>query len=112
MINELKKAVLAGIGTAATAYEKTDSFIQDMVAKGKITVEDGKVLSEELKRDMEEKTTQATSEIITKLDNMKPFTKEDFKVMFDEANKSNLEEINKLKERIAVLEAKLNEEEI
>ena len=43
---------------------------------------------------------------------MKPFTKEDFKVMFDEANKSNLEEINKLKERIAVLEAKLNEEEI
>ncbi|WEV22003.1 hypothetical protein [Clostridium perfringens] len=55
MINELKKAVLAGIGTAATAYEKTDSFIQDMVAKGKITVEDGKVLSEELKRDMQEK---------------------------------------------------------
>ncbi len=26
-----------------------------MVTKGKITVEDGKVLSEELKRDMEEK---------------------------------------------------------
>ena len=112
MINELKKAILAGIGTAATAYEKTDSFIQDMITKGKITVEDGKVLSEELKRDMEEKTTQATSEIITKLDNMKPFTKEDFKAMFDEANKSTLEEINKLKERIAVLEAKLDEEEI
>ncbi|WP_124040648.1 phasin family protein [Clostridium perfringens] len=112
MINELKKAILAGIGTAATAYEKTDSFIQDMVTKGKITVEDGKVLSEELKRDIEEKTTQATSEIITKLDNMKPFTKEDFKAMFDESNKSTLEEINKLKERIAVLEAKLNEEEI
>ena len=108
MINELKKAILAGIGTAATAYEKTDSFIQDMVAKGKITVEDGKVLSEELKRDMQE----ATSEIITKLDNMNPLTKEDFRVMFDEANKSTLEEINKLKERIAVLEAKLNEEEI
>ena len=32
--------------------------------------------------------------------------------MFEEANKSTLEEINKLKERIAVLEAKLNEEEI
>ena len=109
MINELKKAILAGIGTAATAY---DSFIQDMVAKGKITVEDGKVLSEELKRDMQEKTTEATSEIITKLDNMNPLTKEDFRVMFDEANKSTLEEINKLKERIAVLEAKLNEEEI
>ena len=31
--------------------------------------------------------------------------------MFEEANKSTLEEINKLKERIAVLEAKLNEEE-
>ncbi len=97
MINELKKAILSGIGTAATAYEKTDSFIQDMVAKGKITVEDGKVLSEVLKRDMQEKTTEATSEIITKLDNMNPLTKEDFRVMFDEANKFNLEEINKLK---------------
>ncbi len=43
---------------------------------------------------------------------MNPLTKEDFRVMFDEANKSTLEEINKLKERIAVLEAKLNEEEI
>lgn len=95
MINELKKAILAGIGTAATAYEKTDSFIQDMVAKGKITVEDGKVLSEELKRDMQEKTTEATSEIITKLDNMNPLTKEDFRVMFDEANKSTLEEIDR-----------------
>lgn len=112
MMNELKKVILAGIGTAANAYEKTDSFIQDMVSKGKITVEDGKVLSEELKRDVEEKTTQATSEIMTKLDNMKPFTKADFKAMFDEANKATLEEINELKERIAVLEAKLNEEEI
>lgn len=61
---------------------------------------------------MQEKTTEATSEIITKLDNMNPLTKEDFRVMFEEANKSTLEEINKLKERIAVLEAKLNEEEI
>ena len=32
--------------------------------------------------------------------------------MFEDANKSTLEEINKLKERIAVLEARLNEEEI
>ena len=71
-----------------------------MVAKGKITVEDGKVLSEELKRDMQEKTTEATSEIITKLDNMNPLTKEDFRVMFEEANKSTLEEINKLKTKI------------
>ncbi len=49
-----------------------------MVAKGKITVEDGKVLSEELKRDMQEKTSEATSEIITKLDNMNPFKKRRF----------------------------------
>ena len=27
MINELKKAILAGIGPEATAYEKTYSFI-------------------------------------------------------------------------------------
>lgn len=112
MMNELKKVILAGVGTAATAYEKADSFIADMVSKGKMTVEEGKVLSEELKRDIEEKTTEATKEISNKLDKMKPFTKEDFKAMFDEANKDTLEEINKLRERVAVLEAKLKEEEI
>lgn len=112
MMNELKKVILAGVGTAATAYEKADSFIEDMVSKGKMTVEDGKVLSEELKRDIEEKTTEATKEISNKLDKMKPFTKDDFKAMFDESNKDTLEEINKLRERVAVLEAKLKEEEI
>lgn len=109
MMNEFKKAVLAGIGTAATAYEKVDSFVQDMVSKGKITVEDGKVLSEELKRDIEEKTTQATNDIVAKLDSIKPFTKENFERMFNEANKATLEEIKNLKEKIEVLEAKLKE---
>lgn len=112
MISELKNVILAGIGTAATAYEKTDSFIQDMVAKGKITVEDGKVLSEELKRDVEDKTTQATSEIINKLDSMNPITKEDFIFMYEELNKSNLEEIDNLKARVEELEAKLKEKDV
>lgn len=111
MMNELKKVMLAGVGTAATAYEKADSFISDMVSKGKITVEDGKVLSEELKRNIQEKTTEATNEITSKLEKIKPFTKEDFKTMFDEANKDTLEEINKLRERVAVLEAKVKEKE-
>lgn len=112
MMNELKKVILAGIGTAATAYEKTDSFVQDMVAKGKITVEDGKILSEELKRDVQAKTSQATSEIINKLDSMHPLTKEEFMTMFEEANKENLKEIHELKERVKKLEAKLKEENI
>ncbi|EGT3615453.1 hypothetical protein FHH43_04295 [Clostridium perfringens] len=112
MINEFKKIMLAGVGTAATAYEKADSFIDDMVSKGKITVEDGKVLSEELKRNIQEKTTEATNEITSKIEKMKPFTKDDFKAMFDEANKDTLEEINKLRERVAVLEAKIKEKEI
>ena len=112
MINELKKVMLAGVGTAATAYEKADCFIADMVSKGKMTVEDGKVLSEELKRNFQEKTTEATNEITCKLEKMKPFTKDNFKAMFDEANKGTLEEINKLRERVAVLEAKMKGEEI
>lgn len=111
MISELKKAMLAGVGTAATAYEKADSFIGDMVSKGKMTVEDGKVLSEELKRNVQEKTQEATTEINYKLEKLKHFNKQDFKAMYDEANKETLEEINKLRERIAVLENKLNNKE-
>lgn len=111
MINELKKAMLAGVGTAATAYEKADSFIGEMVSKGRMTVEDGKVLSEELKRNVQEKTNEAANEINEKLEKLKPFSKDDFKAMYDEANKETLEEINKLRERVAVLEDKLNNRE-
>lgn len=44
----VRKAFLLGVGVAATGAEKTQQVVSDMVKKGKLTVEQGKALNEEL----------------------------------------------------------------
>lgn len=50
MLEEMKKLCLAAVGAAAMTYDKAIEVINDLVQKGKITVEEGKELSEELKK--------------------------------------------------------------
>lgn len=50
--DSLKKIILAGIGTAATTMEKSKEILDDMVKKGELTVEQGKVLNQELKHNI------------------------------------------------------------
>lgn len=52
---ELKKIVLAGIGAIAISAEKSKEIVDELVKKGEITVEQGKVLNEELKRKIKDK---------------------------------------------------------
>ena len=53
--NSLKKIVLAGIGATAVTVEKSQEVLKDLVDKGELTVEQGKVLNEELKHNVKEK---------------------------------------------------------
>ncbi len=46
---EFKKMFLMGIGAVATTFEKSQEMINRMVSKGELTVEQSKVLNEELK---------------------------------------------------------------
>ena len=39
----LRKVLLAGIGALATGYEKSSELVDELVKKGEITVEQGKV---------------------------------------------------------------------
>ena len=48
----IKKLLLAGIGAVATTAEKSKELLEDMVEKGELTVEQGKVLNEELKHNI------------------------------------------------------------
>ena len=48
----VKKLLLAGIGAAATTAEKSKELLDDMVEKGELTVEQGKIINEELKHDI------------------------------------------------------------
>ena len=50
----LKKLLLVGIGTAAVTAEKSKEILDELVKKGELTVEQGKVLNKELKHNIKE----------------------------------------------------------
>lgn len=54
LTDNLKKVILAGIGAVATTAEKSKDVLDDMVKKGELTVEQGKVLNEELKHNLKQ----------------------------------------------------------
>lgn len=59
--DNIKKVILAGIGAVAVTAEKSKDLLDEMVAKGELTVEQGKVLNEELKHNIK-KTVKETAE--------------------------------------------------
>ena len=50
----MKKIMLAGIGAVAVTAEKSKEVLEELVSKGELTVEQGKVLNEELKHNVKE----------------------------------------------------------
>ncbi len=56
----IKKLLLAGIGAVAVTAEKSKDLLDEMVEKGELTVEQGKVLNEELKHNIK-KTVKGES---------------------------------------------------
>lgn len=89
MVNELKKLFLAGIGTAAVTYEKASKLIDEMVEKGKLTVEEGKELTEEIKKSIKSKKNEYM-----------PLTKDDL----DELGLVTKDDLYELKERLNRIE--------
>ena len=56
---DLKKVLLAGIGAVAVTAEKSKEVVEQLVKKGELTVEQGKVLNEELKHNVAEELQNA-----------------------------------------------------
>lgn len=105
VIDELKKVVLAGLGSAAYTYEKASKVVDDLVEKGKITVEEGKELSQELKKNLKEKGEFVSD----KVSKVKPLTKDDLSNALKELNFATKEDLDALKDRISKLEEKSNQ---
>lgn len=61
MTDGLKKVILAGIGAMATTAEKSKDILDELVKKGELTVEQGKILNQELKHNIKE-TVKDTKE--------------------------------------------------
>ena len=95
--NGLKKLLLAGVGTVAVTAEKSKEILDELVKKGELTVEQGKVLNQELKHNIKEtiktKTTPAPAS---------EAPKEDIK---DTLAKLSPEQLAELKEQILKMEA-------
>ena len=59
--DNIKKVILAGIGAVAVTAEKSKDLLDEMVEKGELPVEQGKVLNEELKHNIKQKVQEATA---------------------------------------------------
>lgn len=90
---DLKKVLLAGIGAVAVTAEKSKEVVEDLVKKGELTVEQGKVLNEELKRNVAEKLRKPVSvETVEKdLQNMDVEDLETLKAKIEELQKAKNE---------------------
>ena len=86
---DIKKIMLAGIGAVATTAEKSKAVIDALVKKGELTVEQGKILNEELKHDLREKLrTPADTESIRK--DLEKISRDDLAML-----KAHIEELEK-----------------
>ena len=63
--NGLTRIFLAGVGALAVTPEKSKEVVDELVKKGELTVEQGKILNEELKRDAAAKVKEAVSNLQT-----------------------------------------------
>lgn len=91
----IRKLLLAGIGTAAVTMDKSKEILDDLVKKGELTVEQGKVLNQELRHDLREKMKSNVNVSV------KPSSPEELKDLLD---KMTPEQLAALKEQIANME--------
>jgi polyhydroxyalkanoate synthesis regulator phasin len=105
MLNDLKKVFLFGIGSVADTYDKASKVIDEMVQKGKLTVNEGKELTEELKRNIKTKTDDVKDTVENKV---MPLTKEDMISVLKEMNFASKDDISEINKRLSTLEEKEN----
>ncbi|NMB08948.1 MAG: hypothetical protein GX981_11245 [Tissierellia bacterium] len=93
----LKNIFFAGVGSLALTYEKSSELIKNLVEKGKITVEQGKQLNEELKRVVDDNQN--------KIENVEVI-EANIKNHLNSLNLATKEDIDNLNKRIDELENK------
>lgn len=98
----IKKVLLAGIGAVATTAEKSKDLLDEMVKKGELTVEQGKVLNEELKHNIK-KTVKENVNVSVKTSS--PEELDELLV------KMTPEQLAQLKEHIRMMESEEKEAE-
>lgn len=95
---QLKSVVYVTVGAAATIMEKAKEIAEEFEEKGKTTCEKCQVNNEELKRNMKEAVSKVVNVTVVKEE-----TTDEFVEKMDQLTS---EELTKIKEKLAALEAK------
>lgn len=93
----IRKLLLAGIGTAAVTVDKSKEILDDLVKKGELTVEQGKVLNQELRHDFREKMKSNINVSV------KPSSPDELKDLLD---RMTPEQLDALKEQLKNMDAR------
>ena len=101
----IKKILLAGIGTAAVTAEKSKEVLDELVKKGELTVEQGKVLNQELKHNIKESVKKNVN--VT----LKPSNPNELKEMTPDQLAALKEQISKMQAKDVDAEETAEEEE-
>ena len=65
---DLKNILLAGIGAVAATAEKSQALLDELVKKGELTVDQGKVLNEELRHNVGQRIKESVTVQVTPQD--------------------------------------------
>lgn len=107
----IRKLILAGIGAVAATKEKSEVILDELVKKGELTVEQGKVLNEELKHNIKEVIRDNVTLHVVPDDEEDPETPEEegetpaHDDLMDAVDGMNDEQLAALKARIQAAEA-------
>lgn len=93
----LKNILLAGVGAVAVTAEKSKEIVDQLVEKGELTVEQGKVMNEELKRNFKEKVKDNVT-VVVKEDEVK------VDKIVESMDKMSSEELQAIKDKLARME--------
>lgn len=95
MIEDIKKALLVGVGSTAIALEKAVEQVDKLVSRGKLTVAEGKKLTEEL---IQRKNKEVSLE-----------EKETLEAILLEMNVAQRKDIEDLEAKVEELERKMTD---
>ena len=105
---DLKKIFLFGVGAVATTAEKSKVLIDELVEKGDLTVQQGKILNEELKHNIKETIKESVTVNVVKSE-----TPPTVDTVVEGLDKMSSEDIQKIKDKLdALTAAKTMEKEI
>ena len=105
---DLKKIFLFGVGAVATTAEKSKVLIDELVEKGDLTVQQGKILKEELKHNIKETIKESVTVNVVKSE-----TPPTVDTVVEGLDKMSSEDIQKIKDKLdALTAAKTMEKEI